>query len=74
MQVLDAVKAAGGKVVRIFISYTAENNKGTGSVNMPDIEPVSVGVYDDTQLLAIDQLMVEAKDRGMSPPSKNERI
>lgn len=66
VQVLDAVKAAGGKVVRIFISATDANNKGTGSVVMPDIEPVTVGVYDDTQLLAIDQLMVEAKDRGNS--------
>lgn len=65
MQVLDAIRAAGGKVVRIFISYTDVNNKGTGSVYMPDIEPVSVGVYDDTQLIAIDQLMVEARDRGM---------
>lgn len=31
---------------------------------MPDIEPESVGVYDDTQLQAIDQLMVEARERG----------
>lgn len=58
------MKAAGGKIVRIFISFTDVNNKGTGSIYMPDIEPVSVGEYDDTQLLAIDQLMVEAKDRG----------
>jgi mannan endo-1,4-beta-mannosidase len=32
---------------------------------MPDIEPQQVGTYDDTQLRAIDQLMVEAHDRGM---------
>ncbi|RPA95779.1 hypothetical protein L873DRAFT_1744754 [Choiromyces venosus 120613-1] len=63
--VLDAVKAAGGKVLRIFISYTAENAKGSGSVRMPDIEPVTVGVWDDTQLLAIDQMMVEAQTRGI---------
>lgn len=31
---------------------------------MPDIEPKKVGVYDDTQLEAIDQLMLEAHERG----------
>ena len=35
---------------------------------MPDIEPETVGIYDDTQLEAIDQLMVEAHDRGRSLP------
>jgi len=31
---------------------------------MPDIEPKEVGVYDDFQLEAIDQLMLETKARG----------
>lgn len=30
---------------------------------MPDIEPVQVGTFDDTQLRAIDQLMIEAHER-----------
>jgi hypothetical protein len=34
---------------------------------MPDIEPNQVGTYDDAQLKAIDQLMVEARERGESP-------
>ena len=34
-------------------------------VNMPDIEPRQVGTYDDTQLRAIDQLMLEARERGI---------
>lgn len=34
---------------------------------MPDIEPENVGAWDDTQLLAIDQLMVEAHERGGYP-------
>lgn len=63
--VLDAVKAANLKYVRLFISYTPANNKNTGSREMPDIEPVTVGTYDDTQLNAIDQLMVEAHARGI---------
>ena len=62
--VLDALRDAGSSVLRIFISYTPSNNKETGSVEMPDIEPVTVGVWDDTQLEAIDQLMVEAEPRG----------
>ncbi|KAF2757650.1 glycoside hydrolase [Pseudovirgaria hyperparasitica] len=63
--VLDAIKAAKLKTVRIFISHTYANNKDTNSVEMPDIEPDEVGEWDDTQLRAIDQLMVEAKDRGI---------
>ncbi|KAH7558610.1 glycoside hydrolase superfamily [Bipolaris maydis] len=65
LAVLDAVKNANLKTLRIFISYTAQNNKDTGSVEMPDIEPRKVGTYDDTQLRAIDLLMVEAHDRGI---------
>jgi len=65
LAVLDAVKDAKLKTLRIFISPTPQNNKDTGSVNMPDIEPQQVGTYDDTQLKAIDQLMVEAHDRGI---------
>ncbi|KAF5022179.1 hypothetical protein F66182_5766 [Fusarium sp. NRRL 66182] len=64
LDVLNAIQAANLKVLRIFISETFENFKNTGSVYMPDIEPQTVGVYDDTQLRAIDQLMVEANDRG----------
>jgi mannan endo-1,4-beta-mannosidase len=33
---------------------------------MPDIEQKQVGEFDDTQLKAIDQLMVEAHERGIS--------
>lgn len=63
--VLDAIKAAQLKTLRIFISYTAANFKNTGSVEMPDIEPKQVGVWDDTQLRAINQLMVESRARGI---------
>lgn len=64
LQVLDAIQAADLKVLRLFISETFENFKNTGSVYMPDIEPKEVGQFDDTQLAAIDQLMVEAHERG----------
>ncbi|EAT84154.2 hypothetical protein SNOG_07878 [Parastagonospora nodorum SN15] len=63
--VLDAIKDAKLKTLRLFISFTPANNKATGSVNMPDIEPNQVGTYDDTQLRAIDQLMIESRERGI---------
>jgi hypothetical protein len=62
--VLDAIKDAKLKTLRLFISQTPQNNKNTGSMEMPDIEPNQVGTYDDTQLRAIDQLMIEARERG----------
>ncbi|KAF5557198.1 glycoside hydrolase [Fusarium phyllophilum] len=65
LDVLDAIKDANLKVLRIFISPTGQNFKNTGSITMPDIEPQTVGVWDDTQLKAIDQLMVEAQARGI---------
>lgn len=64
IEVLDAIQAAGLRTLRLFISYTPADNKATGSVLMPDIEPQIVGTYDNTQLEAIDQLMVEAHERG----------
>ncbi|KAH7066747.1 glycoside hydrolase superfamily [Paraphoma chrysanthemicola] len=65
LAVLDAIKDAKLKTLRLFISQTAQNNKNTGSVEMPDIEPQEVGKYVDTQLEAIDQLMIETKARGI---------
>ncbi|KAM0787328.1 hypothetical protein ACM66B_003417 [Microbotryomycetes sp. NB124-2] len=64
-QVLDAVKGAGFKVIRIFIAFVGHNNKGSNSVEVPDLEPNEVGSYDDTVLYKIDQLMYECKQRGL---------
>jgi hypothetical protein len=39
---------------------------------MPNIEPEQVGRFDDKQLKAIDQLMVEAHERSkLDPPFPN---
>ncbi|CAG9981788.1 unnamed protein product [Clonostachys byssicola] len=65
LEVLDAIQAANLKVLRLFISETFSNFKNTGSIYMPDVEPQTVGVWDDTQLEAIDQLMVEAHARNI---------
>ncbi|KAK4046150.1 hypothetical protein OIV83_006291 [Microbotryomycetes sp. JL201] len=64
-QVLDAVKGAGFKVIRIFVAYVGHGNKGSNSYEVPDLEPNEVGTYDDTVLYKIDQLMYECKQRGL---------
>ncbi|GAA6023569.1 hypothetical protein JCM10207_005717 [Rhodosporidiobolus poonsookiae] len=64
-QVLDAVKGAGFKVIRIFVASVLGNNKGSGNAAVNDLEHGGVGVYDDTILTKIDQLMVECQARGL---------
>ncbi|TKA50408.1 hypothetical protein B0A53_06263 [Rhodotorula sp. CCFEE 5036] len=63
--VLDAIKSGGFSVVRIFIAGVGANNKGSNSRAVNDVEPNEVGVYDDTILGLVDQLMVDCKERGL---------
>ncbi|KAK4055925.1 hypothetical protein OIO90_002918 [Microbotryomycetes sp. JL221] len=65
LEVLDAVKNAGFKVIRIFVAFVGHGNKGSNSIEVPDLEPNEVGSYDDTVLYKIDQLMYECKQRGL---------
>ena len=64
---LDAVRAAGLRVIRVFLLSTT----GQGSVAAcsdtptPDLEPHEVGSYDDTILERLDTLMFEAAARGL---------
>ena len=62
---LSAMRNASMKVVRIFISAVGNGAKGSSSTATPDLEPVTVGVYNDTILHRIDQLMVEAVQYGV---------
>lgn len=64
-KVLDAMKSAGMSTVRIFLTYIYAGNKGSNNRELPELEPEKLGVYDDTQLEAVDQLMVEAHARGI---------
>ena len=57
---LSAMQRASMRVVRIFISAVGDRAKGSSSTATPDLEPQTVGVFDDTILRRIDQLMVEA--------------
>lgn len=59
------MKAANLKVVRVFVGSIYANAKGSGNVAVNDVEPNTLGVYDDTILQKIDQLMVECQARGM---------
>ncbi|GAA6042578.1 hypothetical protein JCM8097_003140 [Rhodosporidiobolus ruineniae] len=65
LAVLDAIKAGGFKVVRIFVASVLQNNKGSNNAHVNDLEPNQVGTYDDTILTLIDQLMVECQARGL---------
>ena len=62
-EALNAVRAAGLRVVRVFLVSTT----GAGAVAAcadtptPDLEPTAVGSYDNTILERLDQLMYEAK-------------
>ncbi|BGP31546.1 hypothetical protein JCM10296v2_003316 [Rhodotorula toruloides] len=63
--ILDAVKGAGFKVIRIFVASIGSNNKGSNNRAVNDLEPSQVGTYDDTILTLIDQLMYDCKQRGL---------
>ncbi|BGO91075.1 hypothetical protein NBRC10512_005832 [Rhodotorula toruloides] len=63
--ILDAVKGAGFKVIRIFVASIGANNKGSNNQAVNDLEPSQVGTYDDTILNLIDQLMYDCKQRGL---------
>jgi hypothetical protein len=66
-EALNAVRAAGLRVVRVFLVSTT----GGGSVAAcadtptPDLEPKVVGTYDDTMLQRLDDLLHEAAERGL---------
>ncbi|GAA6009280.1 uncharacterized protein JCM10292_000758 [Rhodotorula paludigena] len=63
--VLDAIAGGGFKVVRIFIASVSSGNKGSANKACNDVEPQTVGEYDDSVLEMIDQLMVDCKQRGL---------
>eukprot|EP00040_Diaphanoeca_grandis_P010607 m.54383 g.54383 ORF g.54383 m.54383 type:complete len:782 (-) comp21903_c0_seq1:67-2412(-) len=66
-EALNTVRAAGLKVVRVFLLST----EGVGSVAacsstpIPDVEPQTVGVYNDAILEQLDELLFEASIRGI---------
>ncbi|CAE7928924.1 unnamed protein product, partial [Symbiodinium necroappetens] len=62
---LDKIRDAGLRVLRIFISQTEADYKNSGSQAVDDIETKKVGTYDDRILSMVDDLMLEAYERGI---------
>ncbi|THU76947.1 glycoside hydrolase family 5 protein [Dendrothele bispora CBS 962.96] len=62
---LDAMKSAGMKVLRTWVSGHTAGQKGSNSAAVNDLEHDGLGTYDDAILKQIDQLMVDAHDRGI---------
>ena len=67
-EALDAVRAAGLRVLRVFLLST----RGEGAVaacdeqgGVPDLEPEVVGQYNDAILSRLDDLLFEASSRGI---------
>ena len=63
-EVLDAMQSAGLKNLRIFISSWEAGTKGSSNPAVADIEG-PVGVWNDTQLEMMDDLMLGASRRGI---------
>ena len=67
IEALNAMRAAGLKVLRVFLLST----EGEGAVPacdsspVPDVEPKIVGVFNDTILARLDDLLFEASIRGL---------
>uniref|UniRef100_A0A6B2L8V3 mannan endo-1,4-beta-mannosidase n=1 Tax=Arcella intermedia TaxID=1963864 RepID=A0A6B2L8V3_9EUKA len=60
------LRAAGIKVLRVWLDgQSSGTTKGTNIQKYPDLEPNTVGVFDDTVLGLIDQLMLNAKGYGI---------
>lgn len=65
LAILDAMRNANMTVLRITISQVDAGTQGSSAVHVNDVEHPNVGDFDDTILGLIDQLMSEAKPRGI---------
>ena len=67
-EALNAVRAAGLRVLRVTMLSTAaksERGPACSTSAVPDVEPQSIGVWDDTILERVDDLMHECSIRGI---------
>lgn len=66
-EALNAARAAGLRVVRVFLVATTGGGAVAACADTPtpDLEPNAVGSYDDTILERLDQLLHEASERGI---------
>ena len=64
--ILDAMRACGMRVVRVFIQDIPANLKGSGNRAVPDVE-YPVGIWNDAVLEAIDALMPQVQASSTGP-------
>lgn len=65
-QVVDTLKRANIKVVRLFISTIGGSNKGTAARKTDDIEQNAVGAFNDNSVLErLDDLLPKLEAAGM---------
>lgn len=62
---LDALQANGIHVVRVFLRHIPAGWKGSSARTTPDLEDHTVGIYDDTILTRMDELMFECAQRNI---------
>mmetsp|Transcript_36549 Transcript_36549/g.50932 ORF Transcript_36549/g.50932 Transcript_36549/m.50932 type:complete len:490 (-) Transcript_36549:386-1855(-) len=62
---LDHMRESGLRVLRIFLVSNTADYKNSGSQAVEDLETREVGTYDDRILSLVDDLMLEAHERGI---------
>ncbi|KAH7919242.1 glycoside hydrolase family 5 protein [Leucogyrophana mollusca] len=62
---LDGLQSAGLKVLRVWLDGQSETQKGTPINPFPDLEPVTIGTYNDTVLDRLDDFMLDAHSHGI---------
>ncbi|KIJ62581.1 glycoside hydrolase family 5 protein [Hydnomerulius pinastri MD-312] len=62
---LDALQGTGVKVLRVWLDGQSQSQKGTTIDPFPDLEPVTIGTYNDTVLERLDDFMIDAQAHGI---------
>lgn len=64
---IDTLASYGAKVVRVWVTGLGTGcQKGSNvAVNIPDLEPNSIGEYDDTVLAALDNVLAQFVKNGI---------
>jgi len=57
------------KVLRVWLDgQSTASTKGTQITSFPDLEPNSIGTFDDTVLNLMDDFMIDSHARGIKVP------
>jgi hypothetical protein len=64
-EIIQGLKFANIKVVRLFVSAIKQGAKGTNNIQTFDLEPVQVGIFDDQVLRKLDLLLPKLEAAGI---------